>query len=187
MRKSLIAIAVLIMSLAFTAPAQTVDTNAPPPTPQSFYDTTILYFSSVDTNMMFTPFKLWTSMDYQNNINFAAGINVSYDILQPASYAKGISLGFECGMRNAGIAGVIVDGKGGLNVGYNYYSIRLEGYADGGYSDANNNGFGEIGARLLKKATPNTFFGMSLSGQFPHAARGGPAYPIVGVIAGATF
>lgn len=182
--KRLLLISVLLLS-GLTLRAQTnTPPVVPPSTPQGFLSSALLYFSSINTNYTFSPFKIWTGGDYQNQINFADSINFSYDVLQPASYTQGVAFGAEAGMRNAGIAGTIVSYAAGGNVSYNYYDTRIEGYVDGGYNDPFHKGFAELGARILKKPTANTFLGLGLGFQIPTK---GPNYPIASVIAGATF
>ena len=187
MRTKIILALSVIGLCALSATAQT-QTNQPPPTPQAFYQSVLDYFGSNDPTMQFTRFKLWTEGDYQNNVNFADKIAVSFDLYtSDATYTNAITFGVEAGMRNAGIAGTIVDGGGGVNLSYNVDSIRVEGYADGAYSQISQEPFAELGIRILKKATANTFLGLSLGFQVPTTPRGGPAYPIFGVLAGATF
>lgn len=182
MKLARIIAALSLLLTAVTAKAQT--TIQPPPTPQNFATSVIGYFTTINTNYTFTRFNLWTEGDYQNQVNFADAINVSFDVYC-SSYTGGISIAPELGMRNAGIAGTIVDGHGGIQLAYNYYDTRLEGFGDAVYEDAFGGKVGgEFGIRALKKATPNTFFGLSLAFQVPTS---GPSYPIVGVLAGATF
>lgn len=174
--KYFLIVTALILS-AFTATAQTNPITG-------FLGSTLDYFSSNNTNFTFTPFKLWTEIDYQNQINFADSIDFSYDVYQPASYTNGIAFDLEASMRNSGVAGTIVSYQGGGAVAYNLYAIRVEGYVDGGYNEVFHKGYGELGARLLKKPTENTILGLTLAFQVP---THGPSYPIVGVVAGATF
>ena len=192
MKNSIITLIVALGAICIlpAAKAQT-QTNAAPPlpsTPQEFYTSVLDYFSSNDPTMQFTKFKLWTEADYQNNVNIASKIAVSFDVYSTdATYTNAITFGVEGGMRNAGIAGTIVDGTGGIQLAYNINSIRLEGYIDGGYSAISSEGFAELGMRVDKKLTPNTFAGLSMGFQIPTTPKGGTAYPIIGVIVGATF
>ena len=165
-----------------------VPTNAPPPSPQAFTTSILNYFSSNDPTMQFGKFKLWTEADYQNNVNIASKIALSFDVYTTdPTYTNAITVGVEGGMRNAGIAGTIVDGTAGLQLAYNLNSIRVEGYIDGGYSAMSSQGFAELGIRVDKMLTPNTFAGLSMGFQMPTTPKGGTAFPIIGVIVGAKF
>jgi hypothetical protein len=91
-------------------------------------------------------------------------------------------------MRNAGIAGTIVDVRFGGVAAYNHYDTRMEAYIDGVYDAQYNTGGAEVGFRIEKKATDNTFFGLGLGVQIPqHTRDGNPAYPIVSVYTGFTM
>lgn len=183
MTMKLLTCAAALLAAVTVTEAQT--TNAAP-SPQNFATSIIQYFGTINTNYQFQPFIIWTEGDYQNQVNFANAVDVSYDVYTTAAaYTGGVSFALELGMRNAGIAGTIADGHGGLQLAYNYYDTRIEGYGDAVYEDAFGGKVGgEFGIRALKKATPNTFFGLSLGFQVPTS---GPSYPIVGVLAGATF
>jgi hypothetical protein len=186
----IIAMLALATGLAVSSGYSQTSTNAPapPPTPQAFYNSVIDYFSSNDTTLQFTKFKMWTEGDYQNNINFADKIAASIDLYTTDStYTNAVAIGAEGGMRNAGVAGTIVDGTFGAVLSYNVHAIRLEGYVDGGYSAISSEGFAEIGFRAEKKLTPNTFAGLSMGLQIPTTPANGPAYPIIGVLVGVTF
>lgn len=175
-----------LLAIGFTVGAQT---NPPPPsTPQNFVQSAIGFIGTVDTNMAFAPFLLWDEVNYQNQVDVSDGLGVSYDVLKPASYyAPGVfSLSLEAVMRNIGVAGQIAGGQGGLGANWNYYNIRIGAYADGGYSPVWHQGYAEVGVRLLKKPTPNTFLGIGMSYDLPQTS-GGQQYPLVGVFAGATF
>ena len=175
----------LVMGMGYSLQAQT---NLPPASPQEFYTSVLQYLTSNDPTMQFGRLQLWTEADYQNNVNFASDINLSFDVYTTdIAYTNAITIGLEGGMRNAGIAGTIVDGRGGVQLAYNINSIRVEGYVDGGYSPAGATGFAELGMRIKKMLTPNTFAGLSMGFQVPTTPAGGAAYPIIGVIVGAKF
>ena len=185
--KLLLATVAAAIALASSSQAQSI-TNSPPPTPQAFYTSFLDYFTSNDPTMQFSRFKIWTEGDYQNNVNFANKIALSFDVYTTDSkYTNAISFGIEGGMRNAGIAGTIVDGTAGAELAYSINSIRIEAYADGGYGTISHQGFAELGMRVDKKLTPNTFAGLSMGFQVPTTPKGGTAYPIIGVLVGATF
>ena len=98
----------------------------------------------------------------------------------------GITISAEGVMRNIGVAGTVASGQGGFGANYNYYSVRIGAYADGGYSEVWRQAYGEIGIRVLKKPTANTFLGVGLAYDLPQP-KGNQDYPILGVFAGVTF
>jgi hypothetical protein len=177
----LLALALALAALAFTpvAPAARAQST-------NFLVSVENYFTTVNTNFTFQRVQVWNGMEYQNGVNIADDLAASFDVYAPAGcYTGGLSVSLEGDMRNSGIAGTIVSGQGGAGLNYNYYDIRLGGYADGGYSAVSHKGYGELGLRAMKKMTPNTFAGISLGMQLPTIK--GPNYPLAGVFAGVTF
>jgi hypothetical protein len=169
-------ITALLLTVALAACAQ--------PT-TNFLQSAQLYFTSVNTNYTFSRFLLWNGMNYQNNVNISDELVASFDVYAPTNcYQGGLTASLEGGMRNSGIAGTVVSGQGGAGLNYNYYDTRIGLYADGGYDDPLHRGFAEVGLRLLKKPTANTFLGTGLGLQFPTT---GPQYPLVSVFGGVTF
>lgn len=172
-----------LLAIGFTAGAQT---NVLSPQ-QTIFQSATDYLTSVDRTEQFTRFLFWDEINYQNQINVSDGLFVSYDIYAPTNcYTGGLSLSAEAGMRNIGVAGQIAGGQGGFGANYNFYSVRIGTYADGGYSPVWHQGYGEIGIRVLKKPTPNTFLGVGLAYDLPQPTSG-QNYPLVGIFAGVTF
>lgn len=141
-----------------TSPALT---NAVPTSPQSFVDSSILYFTghNPDTNINFSSkVELWTGTAYQSGINFADDVGVRFK-LNPA--ASGFA--FEGDIRNAGIAGTIVSAvAGGAYVVYSQ-DIEWSVGADVGYRFQNNSPLGVVYADVRKMLTLNTFSGLRLA------------------------
>ncbi len=159
-------------------PAQAQTTN--------FLNSVENYFTGVNTNFTFSRVLVWNGMEYQNGVNIADDLAGSFDVYAPKGcYMGGFTASLEGDMRNAGIAGTIVSGQGGAGLNYNYFDVRLGGYADAGYNELTHRGYGEIGVRVMKKPTQNTFIGFGLGMQLPTIK--GPQYPLGGVFGGVTF
>jgi len=167
--------ALALLSLSVSLQAQTTN----------FFQSVEIYFTGINTNYTFSRVLVWNGMEYQNGVNIADDLAGSLDVYAPKGcYTGGITASLEGGMRNAGIAGTIVSGQGGAGLNYNYFDVRLGGYADGGYNEVTHRGYGELGARVMKKPTPNTFVGVGAAMQLPTK---GPAYPLASVFGGVTF
>ena len=163
--------------LLLAAPAQAQSTN--------FLVSVENYFTGINTNYTFNRVLVWDGMEYQNGVNIADDLAGSFDVYAPKGcYTGGLTVSLEGGMRNAGVAGTIVSGQGGAGLNYNYYDVRLGAYADGGYNQVTHQGYGELGVRVMKKPTQNTFIGIGLAMQLPTSKT---AYPLAGVFAGVTF
>ena len=141
-------------------------TNAPP-TPGNFLQSVILYFSSPGTNQTFQTndtFDIWTGAEYVNNLNTAATLGISWNAWHFApSTTGGMCLGVESQTRNAGIAGTILSQGIGVNIQKVWYDTKLEGFFEGEKNFAINKYCGELGVRIFKALTPNTFAGFGIS------------------------
>jgi hypothetical protein len=193
--KKLILIALVAVFTASYSQAQVI-TNTTFASPyQNIISSATEYLTTINTNYQFAPLLLWDEVNYQNQIDISDGIGVSYDIYQPAGCygtinTNGVTKGgftgsVEAGIRNIGIAGQVCSGQGGFGLNYNLFDVRAGLYIDGGYNAIDSKAFGEVGFRLLKKPTQNTFAGLGLALQFPD--KGPAAYPLVSVFGGITF
>lgn len=156
--------------------AQTTTAPATPTTPADVISGIGDYFSSVNTNLSWdaTPFSLWTGVNYQSGVNTSAEIGASYDLWKPTASATAttkLAIAPEVTLRNAGIAGTIVSGQGGIGLSIEHYDLKLTGYLDGGYYLPANSPMFEIGGRVLKKITISTHAGVGLS--FDHYFKQG--------------
>lgn len=176
--------AAALLAAGFTAQAQT---NTVTPV-QSIFQSFSSYLLDVNTNWGFNSFLIWNEVDYQNQIDISDGLGASYDVLHPANYvvSSAASLSLEAVMRNIGVAGRLASGQGGIGVNWNHYNIRIGGYADGGYNETWHKAYCELGVRVLKKPTPNTFLGVGLSYDLPQLDSQ-QNYPLVGVFGGISF
>jgi hypothetical protein len=145
-------------------------TNAPPlPTSQgSFINSAFGYFTSFNTNLDSTfatdTALLWTGVDSIQGagVNLANSVGVSYKVW------KAVSL--ESETRTTGIAGVLLSQQLGANLGFTVHDARLLLYADVGYAidkSAKDKIYGEIGVRVLKALTANTFAYIGVGAQLP--------------------
>ncbi|MGA3268052.1 MAG: hypothetical protein ABSE16_14650 [Verrucomicrobiota bacterium] len=178
--RNFLRIGLALFALAFLAMGVTVRAQ-----PTNFLVSVEYYFTGINTNFTFQRVQVWNGMEYQNGVNIADDLAGSFDVYAPTGcYTGGLTVSLEGDMRNSGIAGTIVSGQGGAGLNYNYYDVRFGGYADGGYDAVTHQGYGELGLRVMKKMTPNTFAGISLAVQLPTK---GTTYPLAGVFAGVTF
>jgi hypothetical protein len=156
--KNKILLVIALFALTFNVMAQT---NAPT-TPADFLANAKDYLTSINTNLTWdnTKMDLWTAANYQGGLQTSAEIGASYDLWKPVA---NIAVAPEVVFRNAGIAGTIVSGAAGVGASYEYYSLKITGCIDGGYSPAQSKPFAEFGARLKKKMTTSTYIGTGLS------------------------
>lgn len=154
------------MTLTPSVKAQTGTTN-------TFWDTTIGYFSSFNTNLD-TTFatsrgEVATGVDStQGGVSLANSFRVSYNVYSP--FNSPVKLSLESNTRNSGIAGTIVSQQAGLGVNFVVHDAKLTLYADGGYDFngvKNDKYFGEIGMRAEKALTEHTFAGVGIGAQIP--------------------
>lgn len=136
--------------------AQTTGTNgatiASETPPANFFQSVQGYFTSNDTNNSWKGNKLEieAGADYINNVQWANYLRGGYNLND--------NWQIDMEMRNAGIAGTVESVGGG--VGYtliNAYSIKVEAYANLGYNQQYDSGFGEPGIAFKKKLTSNTY------------------------------
>jgi len=167
----------LTLSPAFIDQASAQDAPPPPPPPistGSFFNTTIGWMSSFNTN------NLWDSRG-----SFAAGVDsiqgagnnlanslrLSYEAWQPSPTA---SLAVESVTRNGGVAGAVISQQAGLGFNFKVFDTRLTAYADGGYDFATPNRdhlYAEVGLRAAKKMTKYTFIEIGIAQQLPRNAQ----------------
>lgn len=160
-RTAIISTLLFIGILLASVPARA---QTAPPNPQTFFESFKGYFGGFNTNLPFAgsdTFDIWTGAEYVNNQNTSASLGISWNAFTLSS-ASGLTLGIETVTRNAGIAGVILSQSGGLNIQKTYLDTKFVGYFDGGYDFSLNKPIIEIGARVLKMLTPNTFAGIGI-------------------------
>lgn len=162
----------LLLSVSSSLVAQVVPINLPAnvpviPTDQtSFINSAIGYFSAFNTNLLWLDRgEVVTGVDSIQNssVNLANSLRVSYDIWKVVSA--------EVGIRNSGIAGTIVDYKGGIGLNFKVVDTKLTLYGDGGYSRVDRRALGEFGIRVSKKLTSHTFAGIGLGVIVPQNAQ----------------
>lgn len=146
--------------------AQTVVPVAPVTTntiPQSFADvggSLAAWVSSFDTNITtFTATKLdlWTAMNYQHGLNTSAELGVSYDLWS--------HVGFEAVAHNLGAGGDVMSEQAGVNAFLVYYDLKLTGYVDAGYSQADSSALVEFGGRAGKAISAHTAAMIGIAGK----------------------
>lgn len=144
--------------------AQTIDTNAPT-NPVQFAAQAGNWLTTVDTNKNWdaTRFNLWACDAYQSGLNTSVELGASYDLWKPSANT---ALAPEVAFNNAGIAGTILSGQGGVSFSYAYFDLKFSFYVDGGYSPALSTGLVEIGGRIQKKMTISTYALLGLSQDF---------------------
>lgn len=157
---------------ALTAQAQ-IATNT-----QSFFATAEGYVSSFNTNLLTfrtnDTVDVWTGMEYVSGVNTAASLGISYNAIA----LKTATLGLESITRNAGINGVILSQAAGLNIQKVYYDTKFEGYVNGGYDFSLRQPVGEVGARIFKALTDNTFAGIGIGERFGLKVSSFPTFSI---------
>jgi hypothetical protein len=161
--------------LSFSVPLR-AQTNADT-TPGGFLSSVQNYFTTMDTNsttFVNRNFDLWTGAEYVQGVNTASSLGLEYKISG--------SFSFESVTRNAGIAGIILSQQGGFGYSLTRYDTKLTGYIDGGYDFNGKRPYAEVGARIKKAATKNTYFGIGISTRYP-----GGRTPSVGLFTGFTF
>lgn len=160
-------------------------------TPVSFIHTVGSYFTSHNLELTNTfgsghKFDLWTSIDsIQGNGNSAAHLADAIGI----SYVVYDHISLENVLRTSGIAGTIMTEQFGVGLNYTVIDTKLTLYADAGYDKGNSlthskfqdNLFGEVGLRVKKALTENTYAGIGLGLQFPSNVQ------VYQVVAGFTF
>jgi hypothetical protein len=189
--KKLIVIASLLCTLAVTAQTipqlPAVATNAPPSSPANFLTSVQGFFTSFTDLQTFTTndtFDLWTGAEYINNAHTAVCLGFSYNT---AWRPLGLTLGFESVTRNVpGLIGTaILSQNVGVNLQLVHKDVKLVAYVDPGYDFDLKQANVEIGARVFKALTDNTYTGLGIAERI----GGGKisAYPTISVFAGVKF
>ncbi len=172
-----------LLLFPFIAPAQTTSTNGQTSGQGSFFQTTIGYFSSFNTNLDATfgssRGAVWTGVDsiQGGGATLANTIGISYDIWKPSAptnTASGagpghLGLSLESTTRNGGVTGTIISSGAGLGLSFVVHDVKLTAYAEGVYNfaESKNQFGGEIGLRVFKALTDHTFAGVGIAEQFP--------------------
>lgn len=164
-----------LCALALTPLHAQVNTNAPQPQPNSgsFFQSTMGFFTSFNTNLDGTfgasKGSLWTSVDSLQGaqVPLANAIGVSYDVYK--------SLSGEAIIRNGGVTGTVISVQGGLGWNVIVHDLELTGYADGGYyttsQHVSQNLYAEFGLRAKKSLTTHTYAGVGIGVQLPVNAQ----------------
>lgn len=156
--------AVAELAIAGQVNAPPAPTNAPP-TPGTFLGSVLGYFSNTSDLQTFQTndtLDIWTGAEYVNNLNTAATLGFSYNIWKQAQ-ADPFGFGLESQTRNAGVAGTILSQGIGINVQKVYRDIKLEAFAEGEKNFVLNTFDAEVGVRIFKALTDNTFGGFGVS------------------------
>lgn len=153
--------------------------------------TAALWASSVNTNYSYADLVAWDGPIYQNQLNIANELGASYDLWHSVNEPNNMDgtafVAPEGRFRQAGIAGVLASGSGGLELGYMKGDLRVLGFADFVYFNnptllnAPDRYAYEIGGQVEKMLSPNTAAGVFVSFQ-EHQK-----YPIVGINLNVTF
>jgi len=173
----------LIAALALCVPAfAQIETNAPPPpaTPTAFWNTALGWLSSHNPNneaTFFSKGEAWAgAVTMQGDVNLANEIGLTYRVYAPSNSNFSISL--EAVTRDSGIAGTFVSEGFGPSLNIKVHDVELSLYADAVY-DLNSEAakfqdklHAEIGARVKKAMTANTFIGVETFVQVPGEVRG---------------
>lgn len=139
-------------------------TNAPP-TPSTFLGSAVAYFTSVSSLQTFQTndtFDVWAGAEYVNNLNTAATLGISWNLWQQKQ-ADPLGFGIESQTRNAGVAGILLAQGFGVNFQKVYHDIKLEAFLEGERNFALKAFDAEVGARIFKALTDNTFAGFGIS------------------------
>lgn len=156
-------IAILLLA---SVPAR-AQTNTPPPaTPQGFLTSAESYFLAFDTNKTtFTAndtVDVFTAFEYVGGVNTAASLGISYNAFKLSS----LTIGIESVTRNASIGGVILSQAAGFNLQLVHYDTKVMGYVNAGYDFQQSKPCVEIGTRIFKALTDNTFAGIGIGERF---------------------
>jgi len=181
----------IILVGAICAKAQT---NLTPP--QTFFQSTMNYFSSFNTNLADTfasdSVDVWAGADTVNNQTMAASFGIEYLPFHATStnaFASGLSL--ESVTRNSTVAGTVVSEQGGIGFGLTHIDTRLTGYIDFGHRFDTDQSYFAPGLRVKKALTDNTFAGVGL--ELPiylssgHGLTSGAPAPTLSVFSGFRF
>lgn len=174
----------LIASACLCAQAQTNSNTSP--TEQTFLQSFEGYFGSFNTNNASTfgtndTFDVWTGAEYVNNQNTAASLGISWNAFKVSQE----TIGLESVTRNAGINGVILSQSAGVNLQKVYVDTKFEAYVDGGYDFSLKKPVAEVGARVFKALTANTYAGIGIGERFGSGQVS--SFPVLSVFAGFKF
>jgi hypothetical protein len=171
----------LLLACCTMAQAQ-IDTNAPPPpaTPTAFWNTALGWLSSHNPNneeTFFSKGEAWAgAVTMQGDVNLANEVGLSYKVYQPTN--SNFSVSIEAITRDSGIAGTFVSQAVGPSLNIKVHDVELQIYTDAVY-DLNSEAarfqdkiHAEIGARVKKAMTQNTFIGVETFVQVPGEVRG---------------
>lgn len=153
--------------------AQTPAPAPAPAAPPNFFGSVTGYFTSFNTNydasVAAARMSLWTGADSLQGagVPLANSLGLSYNVYAPTN--SSLRLSIETVIRNSGVAGTIVSDQIGGGVGFIFHDTKFTAYADGGYDfiATKDRFYGEVGLRLQKNLTENTFAGIGIGVQFP--------------------
>jgi hypothetical protein len=154
--------------------AQTAATNAPP-SQGTFIQSVQTYFTvfNPSNSCCFTNSTLsfWVGADSVQG----GAVPLANDIGGSFQFWKGLSA--EAVARNAGVAGALLSGQGGLGLNLVLVDVRVTPYLDGGYNVYRAAGsraapwFGEAGVRVQKALTAHTYGWVGVGAQLPQNAQ----------------
>jgi len=176
------ALVLCTLTIALTPVFAQTDTNipAPPTTPTAFWNTALGWLSSHNPNnesTFFSKGEAWAgAVTMQGDVNLANEIGLAYRLYSPSNSNFSVSL--EAVTRDSGIAGTFVSEGFGPSLNIKVHDVELSLYADAVY-DLNSEAakfqdkiHAEIGARVKKAMTQNTFIGVETFVQVPGEVRG---------------
>ena len=106
---------------------------------------------------------VWTGAEQNQGNTTAADLGIELKVYSFGSAATLPYLSMESVTKNAGIAGTILGTQAGVGLNFVYIDTKLTGYADGGYDFLNARPYVEIGVRIKKALTDNTYAGIGLA------------------------
>lgn len=158
MKTKLISLLTLCAALALPAAAQTNDV---PPTPTSFYQTALGYFTSFSSLQTFqTNYSglFGLGPDYQDQINTSMLLTAKYNVYR--------TLGLQGSLHTFGLgSSTLVQAGGGIDYDIIVHDVRISPFLEAGYSWRYKKLALEVGAELDKALTENTYGGVRLAVQ----------------------
>jgi hypothetical protein len=171
---------------------QTVNTNTPQASMQSFMTTAEQYVTSFNTNLptfwaaSSNNYQLWTGISYQSGVNL--GITLGVEAQPFSGSLHGLTLGSVSTLASQ--VGTIAQQEADLGWSIVHYDVRIT--AGGAFIYTFQNGsLGEKGAgggfylQLEKALTQNTFAGLRVMEKFGQGQSA--SKPFLGIFAGAVF
>ncbi len=151
------ALALSLSAFALTSQAQT--TNAPT-TPQDFLTSVQGFLTSFNPALSNTfaagkKLTLWTGAEQTLGTITSADLGLSYKL--PWLNSTNSYLSADAVFKNAGVAGTMVAGQGGVAYSYVYVDTEISGYLHGGYDVLHSQPLAAVGLRVRKALTENTF------------------------------